>query len=263
MIFGSGGELPSELRELYAEAARFTQRMSMPEASGALCSGRDGSGAVVVMAGPDGWITDIRLDPSWSQRVSVEALGGAVVDAVNEVTVARLGAWVDASDGEGGGTDAVVGTIRGLDRSPREHVPQVPPPGPIGDLSSPVIEAHVGELFELVAAARTAVNELRQRLEERSSAVTEGHSPGREVTVTLRGDQPVDVRITPGWARRASPRVIEQALRAAFAVAYQSRGRSSFEDLVSGSSIAELRRLTADPLALLRYVGLRPPAPSS
>lgn len=262
MIFGSGGEVPAELRELYAEATRFTQRMSVPEVSEAFCSGRDGTGAVAVTAGPDGRITDVRLDPSWSQRVGAEALSAAVIEAANDVMVRRLGAWAEAANEQGGGTDGVVGSTRGDGRPPPERIPQVPPPGPLGDLSSPVIEGNIGELFELVAAARTAVDELRQRLEARSSALTEGRSPGREVIVTLQGDRPVEVQIAPAWARRTSPVVIQQALRAAFAAAYQARGQCSFDDLVAGSPIAELRRLTADPLALLRYVGLHPPAPS-
>jgi hypothetical protein len=249
--------VPEGLRRLYAEAVQFTQRMAAPDVLRSPRAGTDATGLLSVDVGPDGRVSGVSVAPDWSSGLTVEELGNAVVEAVNDAALNRLADWADATDTPPGAAGEAVDA----DRRPSEHsrppLPRIPPPGPLGDLSNAGVEANVGELFELMADARAAIDAAGRRLAERAAARTSGHSPGREVTVTLQGNLPVEVEMSPTWARRAAATEIGRALRLAFAAAYRAQGSLTLDDLAAGSPLAALRDLTADPLELLRRVGLR------
>lgn len=159
-------------------------------------------------------LSDVGVDPDWSSGLTVEELGSAVVEAVSDAALNLLADWADATDGPAART---AGVAIDAGRSPREPVPpplpQIPPPGPLGALSNGDVEANVGEMFELMADARAAIDAAGRRLEERATARTSGRSPGREVAITLQGNTPVEVEFSPTWARRATASEIGHALR--------------------------------------------------
>jgi DNA-binding protein YbaB len=258
VMIGRDNQTPIELRRLHAEAARFTKQMAAPEILHSAHTAKDATGAVTASTGPDGRVADVKVDPDWSRRLTVDQLGSAVVEAVNDAALRRLAAWAETTDAP---MDAMPGHSADTGRRPGEpaplHLPQIPPPGPLGDLSSATVEANVGELFELMADARGAMDAIGRRLEDWATTRNRGHSPGREVTVTLQGNQPVEVEFSPVWIRHADAGEITRALRKAFAVAYQAHRPLTLDDLAVDSPLAALRDLTADPLALLRRVGLR------
>lgn len=248
-------QVPSGLRRLHADAVQFTQRMEAPHVLRSAHVGSDETGMVSVSIGPDGRVFEVSVDPDWPRGLTVEELSQAVVEAVNDAALGRLSDWADATDDSG--ETAGVGGRSSSEFAPTQ-LPQIPPPGPLGNLSSADIEANIGELFELMSDARAAIDAAGRRLAEYAAARTSGHSPDREVTVTLQGNMPVEVEFSPSWARRSGASEIGQGLRLAFADAYRAQGSLTLDDLAAGSPLAALRDLTADPLALLRRVGLRP-----
>jgi DNA-binding protein YbaB len=252
-------QVPDGLRRLYAEAVQFTQRMAAPHVLQTPYVGTGAAGMVSVSVGPDGRVSDVSVDPDWSSGLTVEELGSAVVEAVSDAALNRLADWADATDGPAVRTAGVaIGAGRRPSESVQPPLPWIPPPEPLGALSNADVEANVGVLFELMADARAAIDAAGRRLEERATARASGRNPGREVTITLQGDMPVVVEFSPAWARRAAASEIGHALRLAFAAAYRAQGSLTVDDLAAGSPLAALRELTADPLALLRRVGLRP-----
>jgi DNA-binding protein YbaB len=255
MTDNDDGYLSPELRSLHAEAVRFTQQVAAPGALRAAHTGKDATGMVTATTGPDGRITDVAIRPEWSRRLDASALGAAVIEAVNDAAMRRFAAWAGSAGDGAAPSDGAVGARRPSAETTM-NLAQIPPVGPPGDLASGRVQANIGELLQLVAGARAALDVAQQRLEERANTETIGRSPRGEVTVTLRGNQPIRVELQKSWLGRAGSGEIGTAVRVALTAAYQAYGRFTIDDAAAGGPLAELRSLTADPQTLLRKVGL-------
>jgi DNA-binding protein YbaB len=234
-------------REMQDLAGRFVVK------DDARFSGADPEGAVTVETDASGTVLRLSLDPQWRECLCDSDLGTAALLAVAAATAERFAASLPSEE-----------PVPGASSMPATA--PVDLPAPSGDVSPAEARANIKEMIGLLSAAKGQLKKLNAVLAAQGDRPPVSRtSPDRRVEVTIESGAVTSVHVDPGWAGAAADRQIEttvlEALRSA-----QSAGNASGSNGTGGNAdpqalaafpeLAELNRLTADPSALLRRLGL-------
>lgn len=242
-----GSDAVGDLEELRREAEALQRRFARGQNPSARHDGRDGSGSVHVTVGGDGRVVDLQLDRTWRQSVGPHALGAAVLEAVGDASIRRLGAWAEAvADDPGPPAD-------GIDRTPRPVVRSGAP------ADSAAARRAVQDMLSLLEGVEADLEDLERRIDQRMQQQVVGRSPTHQVTVRVRGGgEVIDVEVQRRFVDRTDDRGIARELRSAFQAAYERVGTLGLGGLLGEGRLAQLHALGSDPTALLGRLGLGP-----
>jgi DNA-binding protein YbaB len=243
-----------ELSELYRETVALARRLDEAQKAAAEASGRDGSERVRVALTPAGRIGAVEIDVHWRSVLGVDGLPSAVLAAYREAGNRRVETWAaeiarTETDTEEIGpgvasppvdTAAIGGSVR---------------PGP----ADPSAHESIRQLWYVLQDATDRLDELARDFDTRSRTPVTGRDPGRHVTATLTGGNLTGVDIDTGWLAEASGAQIGAAITEAVAAGYAAADRLADDSMARRWPFADLERLTADPAALLRGLGLPHP----
>ncbi|GAA2714065.1 hypothetical protein Apa02nite_094360 [Actinoplanes palleronii] len=113
--------------------------------------------------------------------------------------------------------------------------------------------AALTRLLEIVEAIERGIDEVSSGLQATLGATHTGHSPHREVTVTMTGGgELTGVRFDRAWLRRAHDANIGRQVAATFRAAYGEVAAHGVDQLVANSSLGQARRALQDPFELAR-----------
>ncbi|MEU4564889.1 hypothetical protein AB0F72_41465 [Actinoplanes sp. NPDC023936] len=203
---------------------------AVPERS----EGYDVSGRVLVVLGPDGLPTEIRVREGWQERLEPDQLGAAILDAASDAgqsAVRTLAGRLDESRWWRRQRDADEGV-----ENPDEK-PLVRP-----FLGRP---QHDGEFNEQIMNALHA--SVRQARQPCPSVEVTGTDTGQHVAVTLTGGGIAGCIIDPWWARDRTGSAITESVSTAL--------RRALHDLAAPAHpSAELDALVGDALSTLNAV---------
>jgi DNA-binding protein YbaB len=243
-------EILTVAAELQALSGAFAQGQSALRED---TEGTDTRNAITVVLDGDGRVSAVRPSTRWSEAVPPEALGTAVLEAVQSAQGRRLERWAE----------------RAKDTADRTPAPPPQPPPSAQDAAPVNILGLVGELvsmfdtLELFAGGRS----------EGSGPVADTpveHAGRVDVTLSPTG-QPAQVWVEPRWAASVSRTGLSERILDAFEKAYddhdarRSTGQAGFAPTMSPGMSA----LAADPGGVLaRFMAdvqadLRPPSDSS
>jgi DNA-binding protein YbaB len=233
--------------------ARSAEQVSAPP-------GSDTTGSVSVTLDRQGRVERVSVAAAWRQRLGTEKLPDAVVQAVRDAAIRRLGAWGamygdgtpdgHAADGHPGPGSVSVGAVR-EDFERRLQAVSARP------MSGEDRRAALSELLALAEAIERGVDEVSGKLQATLDATYTGQSPDRHVTVTMTGGgDVVAVRFDRAWLRQAHEINVGRQLSAAFRAATENVAAQGVRKLIADSSLGEVHRVTQDPLGLARRLRL-------
>ncbi|GIF01588.1 YbaB/EbfC family nucleoid-associated protein [Paractinoplanes rishiriensis] len=239
---------------------------------GARCSARvsaapgsDANGSVRVALDAQGMVSSVAMMGSW-RRLDAEKLAGAVIEAARDAAIRRLAVWGEAyAAGGGSGSPAAAsgdGPSRGAgvaDRVEfdREGFHRRLHAAATGAMSAEDRRAALLELLALAEAVEQGIDEVSARLAATVNATHTGHSPNRQVTVTVTGGGEVTaVRIHGSWLRGAHETNVGRQVTAAFRAAYENAAAHGVRRLIADSPLGQVQRATQDPLDLARRLRL-------
>jgi hypothetical protein len=203
-----------------------------PTATTRPASGGDaGSAGVQVVVDESGAVRDVLLAPNWRRSIQPAALGEALLTSANA---------------------AILGAIE----LPVE-LPVTPTRPAAADASSDpaALEREILDLFARFDTDLAAYQ--RQLLATTAPQVATGMN--RRVSVTMAGGVVESVQVDVRWAERSRYTEIATEALTAFSVAQQATEETRAA-VREPSSLARLRELSGDPLALCRQLGLGPSA---
>jgi len=236
--------LQQEMQDL---AGRFVVK------DGARFSGADPEGVVTVETDVSGTVLRLSLDPQWRESLGDGDLGTAAQQAVAAATAERFASALPAEKPEPGASST----------QPAAPIALSAPPG---NVSSAEARANIKEMIGLLSAAKGQLKGLNAVLAAQGARPPVSRtSPDHRVEVTVESGVVTGVRIDPRWADAALDAQIEatvlQALRSAQSAgngigSNGTGGDATAQALAAFPELAELTRITADPSALLRRLGL-------
>ncbi|BCJ41087.1 hypothetical protein GCM10010168_46150 [Actinoplanes ianthinogenes] len=245
-------------------AARAAAAMRSAELSG---QGEDDSGAVLVRLDGNGRVASVRVTQRWRERVAASALGDAVVEAVRAAGMARFAAWgatfADGAQPAGGGGGAVSGHGSALASGSGSGFGS-------GDfarelsrlatrrMSSDDSRVALSELLAILEDVEQGLDQALDRVTAARSNNYTGHSPRRDVTVTVTGGGEVsEVRYHSRWLAEAHEANIGRQTVAAFQAAYALAARDSVDTVIAESRLGAAQRAVQDPFELATRLRLR------
>ena len=214
---------------------------------------KDDTGAVTVTIDGDGRITSIVVSMTWKNSYTRHSLAAGINDAANTAGIARLEQW---------GT-----TLVDADERPREHV--VAPHLDAEELSQRLSEAvhrdRSGSVDSSMQVMRDLLHELVESIEEVRNDVREhltreytGRSASGHAKATIAGNGTLlDLVFDQTWLDSAHPANIGREATQALHEAYRQAGGEDVEAIVARSPLGRIQRLSEDPVALARAIGLR------
>ncbi|GAA4588487.1 DNA-binding protein YbaB [Actinoplanes octamycinicus] len=230
-------------------AARAAAALRSAELSG---QGEDRTGAVLVTLDPDGRVTGVRVTQRWRERLTPAALGDAVREAAGAAATARFTAWGSAfaDDSRPAGGDAGFGAggefARELSRLATRR------------MSTDDCRVALSELLTVLDDVEQGLDQALAQVAAARSRTWTGHSPHRDVTVTVTGGGEVgEVRYHSRWLAEAHETNIGRQTVAAFRAAYALAARDSAEAAIAESRLGSALRATRDPFELATRLRLR------
>ncbi len=238
-----------ELHRLAGQAAHFAKVFSVEQDAARTFDGQDATGLVQVSVDAGGQVTDVRLERDWDRTVDPRSLGAAVVEAVGAATVARVSSWADR--------------VAAAADEPVEPTP-APAPRPVAiNPSGQVVDDLLYLLHRVGQETKPPERATRRRGHDDDydnyddhddepapvrKRLTKGRSEGGHVVVALDGKTVAEVRVETDtmWVGTANHLEVASELRSAFEAAYR-RAEEEAPRRRSGSAVAELQALTADP----------------
>jgi DNA-binding protein YbaB len=228
----------------FAARARSAQRKA------STVRGTDTAGVVTVAVDDAGRVDGVAIAADWRQKLPQLRLGPAVVEAIRSAALQRFTAW-----GEAIADDAVAD----------EEAPTAEPDfaarlqeAATARLSGAGGRAALEALMDMALALERSIDDVSDRLAAATAATYTGRSADRSVEVTITGQGEItDVRYDRQWLVQAHEINIARLTLAAFRDAYRAVAEQGPEATLANSTIGELQRLTEDPLALARRLGLR------
>ncbi|MFJ8966942.1 hypothetical protein ACIRG5_46875 [Lentzea sp. NPDC102401] len=193
------------------------------------CVGTDASGAVSVVAEPDGRVRAVRLIEQWRDSIDQRALDAAVLAAANNATMQALSHSVEAQ-----------GDLTAVE--------PVPVSAEVDE--TPFTRTDAERLFAAVNAELAAFT---SSLDQTVNAPVRAESRGGHVRGIAQSGQVVRFEIDDRWVHAAPNAEIEGELAEVLRTLHV-RGTPAAQP--TGSAIAELQALASDPARLLRKVGL-------
>lgn len=204
------------------------------------CEGSDPHQAVTVVLDQSGRVAAVRPSALWAQRIQPEALGGAVLQAVQAAQAVRMERWVAAARVQ-----------------PPMPAPPVPEPSAsTGPAFDPM--ALLDEVITAFEAIDGFSEQVAARSAQRDASTDEEIHDGARVSLSSLGE-PVSVHVDPAWARRANLSRLSERLLEAFEQAYAQYDSGAATQPAAIEFSPQMKAVAADPGgALLRYVeGLR------
>jgi len=200
-----------------------------PAEDGDTVTGRDDDRVVEVVVSFDAEVRAVRLAPRWRHTIEPWTLRGKVVAAANAATMQALAYQV-------------------------EHPAPAAEPEPAGPSdNSPLTNQDVTRLLDAVdAQMRQFSAQLSAVADDRVSVrSSNGHVEG----AALRG-QVLDLEIDPSWVGQARSGEIEDELTEVLRGLHRASTPGDLAAGPSGGPAAELMALAADPVQLMRRLGL-------
>ncbi len=214
---------------------------------------KDDTGAVTVTIDGDGRISSILVSMTWKNSYTAHSLAAGINDAANKAGVARLEQW---------GT-----TLVEADERPRGRVtaPQLDADDLSLRLSEAVDRDRSGSVDSSMQVMRDLLHELVDSIEQVRDEVREhltreysGRSASGHAKATIAGNGTLlDLTFDQTWLDSAHPANIGRETTQALHEAYRQAGGDDVETIVARSPLGRLQRLSEDPVALARAVGLR------
>jgi DNA-binding protein YbaB len=214
---------------------------------------KDDTGAVSVTLDGDGRISAILVSMTWKNHYTAHSLAAGVNDAATKAGVARLEQW---------GT-----TVVETDERPTGRVvaPQLDADGLAQRLSEAVDRDRSGSVDASMQVMRDLLHELVDSIEEVRTEVREhlsreytGRSGSGHAKATIAGNGTLlDLTFDATWLDSAHPANIGREATQALHEAYRQAGGEDVETIVARSPLGRLQRLSEDPVALARGLGLR------
>jgi len=225
------------------------------EASGSLgpVTAKDDTGAITVTLDGDGRISSILVSMTWRNSHTAHSLAAGINDAATKAGVARLEQWG--------------GTLVEADERPNGRVvaPQLDADDLATRLSEAVQRDRSGSVDGSMQIMRDLLHELVDSIEEVRGEVREhlareytGRSASGHVRATIAGNGTlVDLTFDQTWLASAHPANIGREATQALHEAYRQAGGDDVETIVARSPLGRIQRLSEDPVALARAMGLR------
>jgi len=228
--------------DLRRQAEELSRRVTVPPDQLAGCTGSDQTKSVTAVLNGRGRVSKLTVHSGWRDSLRPHQLAPAILEAISAAERAHVTAWADAS----------------ADRT--REAPAPPPPTPATDWAEAPFANHtpteaVQELFGLLENLEKEIESTSTGLLALSAAKIAGSSAGRHVTVTLTGKRITGITIDDDWAGYANHQDISGELRGALRAAYEKSKRHA-ADTMAASVAPRIRRLMADPAALIRGLGL-------
>jgi DNA-binding protein YbaB len=226
------------------------------EAAAALgpVTAKDDSGAVTVTVDAEGRISSILVSMTWRNSYTAHSLAAGVSEAATKAGVARLEQWGS--------------TVVEADERPSGRV--VPPTpldadGLASRLSEAVEHDRSGSVYASMQVMSELLHELVDSIEDVRNEVREhltreytGRSASGHVTATIAGNGTLlDLTFDPNWLDSAHPANLGREATQAIHEAYRRAGGDDVATIVARSPLGRLQRLSEDPVALARAMGLR------
>ncbi|HEX7662626.1 MAG TPA: hypothetical protein VF444_24435 [Pseudonocardiaceae bacterium] len=236
-----GFEEDDEPYELKLDRGKSTRPAEEPPDS---IPGTDPDEIVTVRVNPEAQFVSVRLVERWKDKVSPEALAGAVRAAANAAIMAALARRVEETQ----------------DAGERKAEPAAAPrrasdtgTGTQGTVD-PMTNAR--RLLSLLDTVSAQVDRFEQQLSTIANVKATADSGGRHVRAGIEGGQVIEVTVDTRWAERVRYSEVESELLDALR---QAQRRADPGDLTRGpqsTEISELMNLVNNPQELLRQLGL-------
>jgi DNA-binding protein YbaB len=214
---------------------------------------KDDTGAITVTLDAQGRISAILVSMTWKTSYTAHSLAAGVNAAANAAGVARLEQW---------GT-----TLVEADERPSERglAPQLDADDLAQRLSEAVDRDRSGSVDASMQVMRDLLHELVESIEEVRDEVREhltkeytGRSASGHVKATIGGNGTLlDLTFDSTWLDSAHPANIGREATQALHEAYRQAGGEDVETIVARSPLGRIQRLSEDPVALARAMGLR------
>jgi len=232
------------LQALQARAEDLVRRLRAAAQSGSgVFSGADPTGSVEVQVTSAGAPTAVRVAADWRDRLSLDGLGAAVVQACTAAVAARVAAWGAGLTQQHGDIDA---------GEPATDVSGFEPGDPTSRQSQVVLE----ELLSLIFEVDDQIPALRADAQAVATASVQTRNAAHTIVVTTVGGALTRVDIDRGWLRSAHHDRVAGAMAETLAAAYQADTDRRRQAGSGGPAVERLRDLTQSPERLLREVGL-------
>jgi DNA-binding protein YbaB len=225
------------------------------EATGSLgpVTAKDDTGTITVTVDEQGRVSAILVSMTWKNSYSEHSLAAGVNDAATAAGVARLEQW---------GTTLVEADER---PSGRVLAPQLDADDLTQRLSEAVDRDRSGSVDASMQVMRDLLHELVESIEEVRDEVREhltreytGRSASGHVKATIAGNGTLlDLSFDHTWLDSAHPANIGREATQALHEAYRQAGGDDVETIVARSPLGRIQRLSEDPVALARAMGLR------
>jgi hypothetical protein len=190
------------------------------------------SDAVRVVVDGTGLVRDVVLATDWRKTLRPAVLGQALHTAAN---------------------DAITGAID-FAAEPRAATPRTDVEDAHGDTTDPVAELLVREILDLLGRFDADLAGYREQLSA-ATAPQRGTGMNQRVAVTFAGGLVDSVEVDVRWAERSRYTEIAAEALSALRSAQQAADRTRATVREPGS-LARLRELSSDPVALCRQLGL-------
>ncbi|HEY6743070.1 MAG TPA: YbaB/EbfC family nucleoid-associated protein [Lapillicoccus sp.] len=226
------------------------------EAAAALgpVTAKDDSGAVTVTVDAEGRISSILVSITWRNSYTAHSLAAGVTEAATKAGVARLEQWGS--------------TVVKADERPSGRVVAPTPldaDGLASRLSEAVEQDRSGSVYasmqvmsELLHELVDSIEDVRNEVREHLSREYTGRSASGHVTATTAGNGTLlDLTFDPNWLDSAHPANLGREATQAIHEAYRRAGGDDVATIVARSPLGRLQRLSEDPVALARAMGLR------
>jgi DNA-binding protein YbaB len=241
-----------DLTELRHEAAALARQLSAAEDDNAIHLGVDSSDTVCVSIDGGGAVCAVEVRPAWRATVGVEGLCAALVAATADAGHQRLRAWAERLaqvDYEAAGQPGEPDRPGPADWSAGQ--------GQVDALAATTDPTEArGEFHHLFIDATDGLREVSRLVERAASIPIRGHEADGRMTVTVEHGQLSSVDFDRRWLRAASASTIAEAARVALQQAFTAAALAAAAPPHACPAITRLRALTADPVALLRSLGL-------
>jgi hypothetical protein len=204
--------------------------------------GRDSTGAVRTVLGPDGLPETIRLEPDWQRVLDPACVGDAVVEAARVAANQRLAAWTRALDDRG--WTARADRLRAdLEDEPESAA------APAADLPGGIREARPRAMELLAEDVLAELDKANQFPGLPAMAATgTGSDRSRRVTIVVSKAGLTSCAVDPRWAVQQSGSGLSSGLAEALAAARTDLARAAQH---APNPMAQLDRLLGEALALL------------
>lgn len=250
-----GDDSLEELARLQRQIVELARQVPTEDPN-ARYEGRDASRTVRVEMDGSGTVSEVGIDSAWRRHLSTEEFAEAMQQAIQDAAMTRFASW-----GEGIGTQrpgrarstsdplaSATASAEALTRTIAAAAQQADRAGS---------ERALQELLSMLERIEATIDETSARLDEQLGQTHTGRT--RHVVVEVSAAKDVtDIQYDEDWLETAHEVNIARETRDALRQAYQKAAQHGIQTLMGQGPLGELQRLTDDPVALVRKLGLRP-----